>query len=82
MPITDATRKVDFKESRIRSLVKAMVYRIISITGTGILTWAVTEDMGETAIITLVIQVFLIVLYYSSERIWDKISWGRRIEHI
>ena len=82
MPITGTTGKVDFKESRIRSLVKAMVYRILSITGTGILTWAVTEDMGDTAIITLVIQVFLIVLYYSSERIWDRISWRRRIEHI
>ena len=82
MSTTEATGRVDFKESRIRSLVKAVVYRILSIIGTGILTWFVTEDMGETAVITLVIQLLLIVLYYSSERIWDKISWGRRIEHI
>ena len=77
MPIMEDTGKSAFRESRLRSLVKALVYRIISIAGTGVLTWVITKDIRETVSITLVIQVFLIVLYYSYERMWDRINWGR-----
>jgi len=79
MPIMEDTRKLVFRESRLRSLVKALVYRVVSIVGTGVLTWIITKDIRETISITLVIQVFLIVLYYSYERIWDRINWGRSI---
>jgi len=79
MPIMEDTRKLVFRESRMRSLVKALVYRIVSIAGTGVLTWIITKDIRETISITLVIQVFLVVLYYSYERIWDRINWGRSI---
>ena len=78
MPIIEDTRKLAFRESRMRSLVKALVYRIVSIAGTGVLIWIITKDIQETISITLVIQVFLVVLYYSYERIWDRINWGRR----
>ena len=81
MTITDATNKtVTFKESPTRSLVKALVYRVVSITGSGILTWIITKDIGETVSITLIIQIFLVILYYAYERIWDRIDWGRRTE--
>ena len=76
----EAIRTSSFKETRVRSLVKALVYRIVSIAGTGTLTWTITEDIGEAAFITVIIQAFLIILYYSSERIWDRINWGRRTE--
>ena len=77
MPITEDTGKLVFRESRMRSLVKALVYRAVSIVGTGVLTWIVTKDIQQTISITLIIQVFLVVLYYSYERIWDRITWGR-----
>lgn len=67
-----------FRESRLRSLVKSMIYRILSIAGTGILTWIITGDVTETISITASVQVFLMVLYYSSERLWNRISWGRQ----
>ncbi len=82
MPITEDTKNLAFGESRLRSLVKSIAYRIISIAGTGILTWIVTNDARETVSITLIIQVFLVILYYSYERIWDKIRWGRKIKVI
>jgi uncharacterized membrane protein len=66
-----------FRESRLRSLVKSLIYRIVSIVGTGILTWIITGDIAETVSITASMQVFLIVLYYASERLWNKISWGK-----
>jgi len=80
MPIMEDPKNLAFRESRLRSLVKSLTYRILSITGTGILTWVITKDIKETVSITITIQVFLIILYYSYERIWDKINWGRRIQ--
>ncbi len=82
MPITEDAKNLAFKESRLRSLVKSLGYRIISIAGTGILTWVITRDIRETVSITLIIQVFLVILYYSYERIWVKINWGRKVETI
>ncbi len=80
MPITEDAKNLTFRESRLRSLVKSLGYRIISMAGTGILTWVITRDIRETVSITLIIQVFLIILYYSYERIWVKINWGRKVE--
>ncbi|MFC2067659.1 DUF2061 domain-containing protein [Chloroflexota bacterium] len=76
MPIMEVNGEFTFKESRMRSLMKTLVYRITSIFGTGILTWIITKDIQETISIILMIQVFLLVLYYSYERIWDGINWG------
>ncbi len=82
MPITEDVKNLAFRESRLRSLVKSLSYRIISIAGTGILTWVITRDIRETVSITLIIQVFLVILYYSYERIWVKINWGKKVETI
>lgn len=75
---TDDDKRKTFRESRLRSFVKSLVYRVISIIGTSIISWIITRDIGQTVSITIVIQVFLIILYYTSERIWDRIGWGRQ----
>jgi len=74
--------KSAFRENRLRSLVKCLLYRILSIVGTGVLTWIIINDIRETVSITLIIQLFLIALYYLYERKWDSIKWGRRTESI
>jgi uncharacterized membrane protein len=79
MHVQEEIEKLVFQETRLRSLVKTVVYRIMSIAGTFLLTWLITRDIREVISITLAVQAFLIVLYYASERIWDRISWGRRI---
>ena len=68
------------KESKLRSFVKSVVYRVISVIGTGLITWAITRDWGSVISITATIQVFLIVLYYVYERVWNRIDWERKIE--
>ena len=80
MPITEDTRTLAFRESWLRSLVKTVTYRILSIAGTIILSWLITKDIEETISITVAIQIYLTILYYSWERIWDKIGWGRKTE--
>ena len=74
----DDSKQLAFRESRLRSFIKSLAYRIVSICGTSIISWIITRDIGETISITIVIQVFLVILYYSSERIWNRINWGRQ----
>ena len=66
----------------MRSLVKALSYRILSIIGTGILSWIITRNFLETVSITIAIQIYLTILYYSSERIWDRFDWGRKVDTV
>jgi uncharacterized membrane protein len=73
-------QKLFLKESRLRSLVKAFVYRSMATVGTGILIWLLTKDIKGTISITIIVQVFLIILYYLNERVWNKINWGKKIQ--
>ncbi len=68
-----------FRETRLRSLVKTITYRAVSIIGTMIITWFLTHEVEKMLSITFSIQVFLIVLYYFSERLWDRVKWGRNV---
>jgi uncharacterized membrane protein len=80
--IKENTGTFTVSESHLRSIVKSLIYRIISLIGTAILTWIITRDIGKMISITITVQIFLIVLYYFYERIWNKINWERRIETI
>jgi len=64
-------------ESRSRSIVKSLVYRILSLIGIGILSWFITKDIKETTLITIVFQIYLAILYYVYERVWNRINWGK-----
>jgi len=64
-------------ESRSRTIVKSLIYRILSLIGVGILSWLITRDITETTLITLVFQIYLGILYYVYERVWGRINWGR-----
>jgi uncharacterized membrane protein len=76
----EKSKKLFLKESRFRSLVKAFIYRFMATVGTGILIWLLTKDIKGTISITIVVQVFLIILYYFNERVWNKINWGKQIK--
>lgn len=80
MPMARNCKESVFRESRLRSLTKSLTYRIASVAGTSILTWVITRDVAEAISITIFTQVFLAALYYSSERIWNRINWGRTVE--
>lgn len=69
-----------FKESRPRSLVKSLIYRILAIFGTGVIVWFITKDIKEVISTTIAIQAFLVILYYFNERVWNRIHWGRKIK--
>ncbi len=43
----------------------------------GGISYAITRDLEQTTIITLIFHVLRTVLYYYHERIWERIAWGK-----
>jgi len=64
-------------DTRIRSLVKSIVWRVTGIVLLGIIAYCITGNFKEMTIITLLFHGIRVILYYFHERIWEKISWGR-----
>ena len=67
-------------DTKVRSIVKSIVWRITGIILLSIITYAITKDMKAMGIITILFHGIMIIMYYFHERIWEKISWGK-IKH-
>ena len=65
-------------ETRKRSWVKSIVWRMTGVLLLGGLAWVFTGNWQETTWITVSFHAVRVVLYYYHERAWDKISWGRK----
>ncbi len=65
-------------ESRKRSLVKAITWRIIVITLLTAVTWTFTSDAQVTISVVVVANTINVVAYYIHERLWERVKWGRK----
>ena len=64
-------------ERPIRSLAKALSWRVTGSIDTMLLSWFFTSDLTIAAAIGLTEVVTKMVLYYIHERAWNRISLGR-----
>lgn len=64
-------------ETKRRSWLKSIIWRIIGIFILGGLTWLITHDWEQTSVITITFHTIRLILYYVHERLWDDIDWGR-----
>ena len=64
-------------DSKKRSWVKAITWRMVGIVLLGSISYLVTGDWKEMSAITLLFHGIQTVLYYFHERWWERISWGR-----
>ncbi len=65
-------------DSKTRSWVKSIVWRVMGIVILGALAWLFTRDWQETTLITITFHAIRLVLYYFHERAWEGIGWGRK----
>lgn len=67
-----------FHETKSRSIVKTVIWRIIAT----LITWGVlfyyTGKLAESIQITIVAAIIGMVAYYIHERTWNIINWGKR----
>jgi len=66
---------------RVRSLVKAMSYRLLGSGVSVIAVFAFTGDIALSGAIGLGDLVLKTFAYYIHERIWANIAWGRSCSH-
>jgi len=63
-------------ESKKRSLMKSITWRILAILILAIVAYAITKDIFETTIITAITHAIKFIAYYVHERFWGHIRWG------
>ncbi len=65
-------------EKHSRSIIKSISYRMISMTADTIVAYYFTNNVIETAGIVVFVNFYSTILYYSHERLWSNIKWGRK----
>ena len=73
---TKETQSV-YQESPLRSLAKAISWRVTGSLDTIMLAWFFTQEISVAISIGLTEVVTKIVLYYLHERAWSRFSLGR-----
>ena len=63
-------------ETKIRSWVKSITYRVIAIVVLGAVSYLVTGNWKEVTAITILFNCIQVIIYYVHERIWRRIPWG------
>ena len=74
-----ANRKTKDKTSErpVRSVVKAISWRIIGTLDTILVSWFLTGEIKTALAIGTVEVITKMLLYFGHERIWNKINFGK-----
>jgi len=64
-------------ETNARSIVKAVSYRLLGSSVTGLILFAITGKGTISVLGSVADMVLKIAAYFVHERIWDRIQFGR-----
>jgi hypothetical protein len=64
-------------DTKRRTLVKAVIYRIWILTTTYIMFLVTGKSFSDAFLPTIAINSFWMIGYILYERIWQKIKWGK-----
>ena len=64
-------------ERKVRSLVKALTWRLVASATTGIVVFLFTSDPPLSFWAMTVDFIIKLILYYIHERVWNRVRWGR-----
>jgi len=72
------------RESQLRSILKAVTYRITGTFTTATITFLVTGQLHTALAVGMVEPFVKIVIYYVHERLWQHVPVGtiRRLAHL
>ena len=65
-------------ETSVRSLAKAISWRITGTLDTFLISWLVTGEILIASTIAFTEVITKIILFWAHERVWNRISWGRK----
>ena len=64
-------------DTLIRSLTKAVTWRVTGTIDTFIISWLITGELLLASGIAFTEIVTKICLFWAHERVWNRIDWGR-----
>jgi len=64
-------------ETRVRSLVKTIIYRVWVLITTFLMLVITGQTLESAVIPTLAINAIWMTSFYVYDRIWARITWGR-----
>lgn len=67
-------------ETHKRSILKAIIFRILATITTMILIYVFTGNFALAGIIGFADLIAKLIIYYLHERAWSRISWGQKID--
>ncbi|MGI0106827.1 DUF2061 domain-containing protein [Salinimicrobium sp. WS361] len=70
-------KKEKTSEKPVRSIAKAISWRIIGTLDTIIVSWLLTGEIKTALAIGTVEVITKMLLYFGHERIWNKINFGK-----
>jgi len=70
----------EFKEHWSRSLVKTIVYRIVVLILDFSTIYLLTKKIKIAFGFMVASNVYTSIAYYAHERVWNRISWGKKKE--
>lgn len=65
-------------DSHLRSVVKGLSYRLIGTAFTTAMSFVMTGSVRTAALIGTAEVTTKVLLFWGHERVWQRISWGRR----
>jgi adenylylsulfate kinase len=68
---------VKFKETKKRSIIKSVTFRIAVILADLVVIYILTRRIDTTITLTVLTNIASTILYFIHERAWDGVSWGR-----
>ena len=68
---------MDSSDSSVRSLAKAVSWRVTGTVDTFIISWIITGQVLLASGIAFTEIMTKIFLFWAHERVWNKISWGK-----
>jgi len=70
-------KNLDSSDSSVRSLAKAVSWRVTGTVDTFIISWIITGQVLLASGIAFTEIMTKIFLFWAHERVWNKISWGK-----
>jgi len=64
-------------ETKTRTLVKTIIYRIWVICSTYTMLLITGQSLAQALVPTIIINCVWMTSYYLYDRLWSRISWGR-----
>lgn len=75
-------KKQIYEEHHLRSIIKAITWRITGTLDTIIISFIITGKLNWAITIGFVELFTKMFLYYLHERIWNKIKTGKKVKEI